>query len=246
MGEPAEMIQSVIADVNKNKLRYLIDADGFHVNGVFLVKELAVCDMLTQRIVLHRFRVGKFNKLPEQTRKQVVWLRNNIHGLDFIDGPLDAPQSEVDTVISTLAYNAHKNNELIGYKGGQYELDMLSRCGYGFLGINIELFGCPRLDILIAQNQNLTHYMCTHHRPLRKKSKVSHCPQMEVMYFMVYLMKINFVNRHSDFYEENDLYSGLMVIKPTDNTTTTTTDPTEASSNDSVATTTTAATANKK
>lgn len=182
-----QIIQTTM-EFKPNKLRYLIDADGFQVDGKFLVKELAVCDLYTQQISLHRFRVGKFNKLSEQNRKQVVWLRNNIHGLDFIDGPLDAPQSEVDNVISTLAYNALQNNELIGYKGGQYELNMLTRCGYDFLGINIELLGCPRLDVLIDQNPTLTQHMCTQHRPLRKKGKISHCPQMEVLYFMNFLL----------------------------------------------------------
>lgn len=196
------------------KLRYLIDADGFQVDGKFLVKELAICDLFTRRISLYRFRVGKFNKLNDQNRKQVVWLRNNIHGLDFVDGPLDAPQDQVDQLIVVLCMEAHNNNELIGYKGGRYELDMLTRCGYAHLGFNIELLSCPRLDVLIDQNPNMTSIMCGQHRPLRRKMgsgvKVPHCPQMEVAYFMNYLMQLTAQNKYNKFYEKSDIYAGLV------------------------------------
>lgn len=213
----SNMVQSVIAydpSQQSYQLRYLIDVDGFQVDGRFLAKELAICDLRTRRISLYRFQVGKFNKLNEANRKQVVWLRNNIHGLDFVDGPLDSPAEQLDQLIVALCATAQANNEMIGYKGGRYELDMLVRCGYAHLGINIELLGCPRLEVLIGQNQQFTSVMCANHRPLRKKNgldlKLPHCPQMEVMYFMNYLLDVTLANKQSIFYQTNDIYTNIV------------------------------------
>lgn len=207
-----QLIQTVITcqpNHQNSKLRYLMDADGFQINGEFLVKELAICDLYTQQISLYRFRVGRFYKLSESSRKQVVWLRNNIHGLNFIDEPLDLPKEQLDILIKMLCVTAHSNNELIGYKGGRYEADLLMRAGFPHLGINIELLGCPRLDLLIDQNPKLINVMCGHHRPLKQKGvcvKVPHCPQMEVAYFMNYLIRMVSTNQSSGFYQTNDIY----------------------------------------
>lgn len=218
--------QTAVQKMPTRTLRYLIDADGFQIDGQFLPKEVAVCDLYTRNISLYRFKVGKFNKLSEQNRKQVVWVRNNIHGLDFIDGPLDASREQLDHLISIICINAEANNELIGYKGGRYEFNMLSRCGYAHLGINIEMLGCPRLDLLIDQNPHLTGIMCAYHRPLIKRpstntnattniTKIPHCPQMEVAYFMDYLIKMSMLNSNNTS-PSDDIYSGLKAsLKPT-------------------------------
>lgn len=173
-------------------LRYIIDIDGFIVNGQFLGKELAICDMTTSLITLYRFKVGSFRKLSLKNRQQVTWVRNNVHGLDFFDLSTDLAQNKMLSIIRKLCIHADKNYELIGYKGGNFEFDLIRSFGFQHLAYNIELLGCPRLEVLIgsfpppSDNFMSSNAGCPHHRPING-NRTPHCPKLEVAYFRNYL-----------------------------------------------------------
>lgn len=183
-------------------LRYILDLDGFVIQKCFLAKEMAVCDLFTGHISLHRFKVGDYKQLSMKARRQVTWVRNHIHGLDFCDLETDLPQIQMQAIVEQICKTATENNELIGYKGGHYEYDLLNSLGYSNLACNIEILGCPRLEVLIESypppcifdmdptNKATANGGCPHHKTIQNPHQ-PHCPRLEVAYFRNYIYEMS-------------------------------------------------------
>lgn len=180
-------------------LSYLVDVDGFHVDGKFLPKELAYCNMKTGDVKLFRFKVGSMKRLSGRDRFQANWVQRHLHGLRFEDAPLDMPQSNVPAVLGVICEEAYKSDHFIGYKGGHIEYDLLASLGFTALAYNIEDLGCPRFDELAAaatREDYLTNkVICTYHKPVQSKhdktttKTIPHCPSLEVQLFRQYIIE---------------------------------------------------------
>lgn len=183
--------ECVSLESEMDKLGYLIDVDGFELNKTFLVKELAIGHFDSLKIDLYSYKVGNYNDLPHHHKRQVRWVRKYIHGLNFDSKATDYQQHKVMDHIREICIEAEKNNKLIGYKGGHYELDILKSLGYRHLGCNIEIFFCPKLEVLFEKYPEALHEKCSNHLAISsgfiKNLTVAHCPKMEVYCFMRYV-----------------------------------------------------------
>nr|WDA64958.1 hypothetical protein NFEMFJFI_00006 [Oryctes rhinoceros nudivirus] len=176
-----------------SNLGFLIDVDGFELNRVFLVKELAIGYFKSARIELYSYKVGDYSLLTSAQQRQVSWLTRHIHGLEFDSKDDEHPQSRVADHILDVCRKAEQSNTLIGYKGGHFELDLLREAGYEHLGFNIEQLAYPKLESLFAEYPYAHRESCPNHKGVVEKLKrftIAHCPRMEVYCFMRYTMRL--------------------------------------------------------
>lgn len=174
------------------RIRFMIDMDGFMVNRNFLCKELAIGNMNDMSTQLYRFKVGSYYDIPEEQRFQIKWVRKYIHGLYYHDyvGDFDA-----EFLISTLLVICNIcdiNNWLIGYKGGQHEYNILKFLGYDHLAYNIELVDCPKVEHLIRNNIAVVD-TCKRHSLILHSNGLyvpAYCPKVKLSYFMAYLKSL--------------------------------------------------------
>lgn len=164
-------------------INFIFDVDGFEIDGKFLTKELAIVNLKTKEVKSYTFKVGEFSELSKKNKKTVLWLTKNVHGLRFEDSPNDRPQSEVYDIVYEYCLKALLNDQFIGYKGGHYEKDILEHLNHGSLGVNIESYGCPKVEKLVDEESK--KYMCDKH-----VSDNVHCPKVEVFCFMRYLQSL--------------------------------------------------------
>lgn len=186
------------------QIKYIFDCDGFSIDGEFHVKEVAIGNLDTGEINLYHFQLPKlYNQLTGKLKYQVRWLTNNIHGLRYENDHSDLPINEMSIKIQTACVDADLNKRTIGYKGGHIEYDILKRLKYSHLAVNIEIFGCPRFDILYTTlNLNKTSPLfnsCIQcHKHVKAKNpnkKLAHCSRVEVVYFMNFIY--NFINTYN-------------------------------------------------
>lgn len=173
------------------QLIYLIDADGFEIDNVFLVKELAVAHFDSEKIDLYCYKVGEYRNLSKINQRRASWVTRHIHGLAFDSPAENLEQDQVLEHLSALCVEAEKQNKRIGYKGGHYELDFLRKLGYGHLGINIESLGCPKLERLFDKYPESAQYQCSNHAKIDNTIKnltIAHCPKMEVYCFRNFVL----------------------------------------------------------
>lgn len=176
-----------------SNLGYLIDVDGFEVNKKFLVKELAIGYLDTMQIDLICYKVGRFKDLTVPQQRHVSWVTRYIHGLRFDSKHNEYPQNDVFEHILDICVTAEKNNQLIGYKGGHYELDILKTLGYQHLGYNIEHIMCPKLEVLFEKYPEAISEQCSNHQPIVNKIRnvtIAHCPRMEIYCFMRFVSEL--------------------------------------------------------
>lgn len=181
----------------RNKIKYLLDVEGFFVNKRFLIKELAYLDLddVDERIASYYFRVGSFLDLRAGDRRQARYLFRHVHGLPFLDFPEDHEQSDAVDLIRYLCENARHMGRLVAYKGGNIERDIIRRLGYGDLAYNIELLGCPTYANLVSfYGESVSRAVqrrdvCARHTGIRRTA-MPHCPRAELRYFARFIREI--------------------------------------------------------
>lgn len=131
---------------------YWVDLEGFGpVGDDFLVKELAVLNNETKITDMYYFKVGDFYKLPESQRKQALYVKQNIHGLKFIDGLIDLEQPKVFEIIRSLCREAEEKNKVIAYKGTLHTNYIFKKLNYLHIAFNIETEFCPKYQTIILK-----------------------------------------------------------------------------------------------
>lgn len=187
---------------NNNKLstiqriKYMLDMDGFIVNRKFLIKEVGIGNMHTMHVDLYYFKVGRYTNLSMRDRYQINWVRKHVHGLYFRDYPDDYDITYMYELLYDLCLECEANGWLIGYKGGHHEYDILTSLGFAHLCYNIEHLGCPKIEKLL-ENFKFSNVWstsmsqaCTRHSKMQQTLKMHHCPKIEVGYFMTYLKSL--------------------------------------------------------
>lgn len=163
---------------------YIIDMDGFMVANRFVCKELASINIETGAIERLFFQVGSFHRLEPKDKVTAKFVTANVHGLAFSDEPNDLQQHQLGHIIAKLALAAAKRSSLIAFKGGNFERQLLLEHSIENF-VDLEALGCPRVDLLAA-NQPMLHATnkCARHRYLKNRRRHTlHCPGIEVLHF---------------------------------------------------------------
>lgn len=177
-------------------IKYIIDVDGFTVNNKFKVKELGFYDRDHEELDLKYYRVGEYSLLSSKDQFQARWVKNHVHGLEYKDFPGDEPEENIHYLLWGVAKDAINSGSYIGYKGGQYEANLLKRLGFSEVAVNIETFGVKKFSEIVGEYQDfLEDSVCMRHSlVIDKKSKqytTPHCPRLEVLCFHKYLKMLN-------------------------------------------------------
>ena len=125
----------------------------------------------------------RFNDLSEKDKKTVSYTTNVLIGLPFEATAEESAikQNEIEQYIQDV-YDQVKEGErqLVALKGGHREKDVLKKIGIPY--VNIELFGCPKLEKLTNLGYKLLIPNCAHHR---KRCDVRlHCSMVECIAFL--------------------------------------------------------------
>ena len=161
----------------------IIDFDGYQVkHHPFIVREIG----------LYSVPHGSFswfleNKLPylsleQRDRKTVNYVFRHIHGLRFESSlPEKAlPQHMIKPMIDSAYHRSRTPNRyMVGYKGGHLEKDLLNELQIPC--VNLEDFGCPKVEKLIAMGFDVGSTCGRHAKPTH------HCPKQETYLFYQWL-----------------------------------------------------------
>ncbi|CAB3982344.1 Hypothetical predicted protein [Paramuricea clavata] len=166
------------------RITHIIDCEGYSTprSKIFL-REVSVWCRQTKTVLTYHIYMPK--RIFYEKHKCVQYQINKIHGLPITrcrDGrDIDIPgeyylYDEVLTNLRRVFWNA----DLIGYKGGIIERDLLR--GIGYDGVNLELLECPRYETLLTKYGARPHTCGKHFEGYKY-----HCSGHEVVLFGRYL-----------------------------------------------------------
>ena len=124
----------------------VLDLEGFKLKSLgFIIKELSLCSSYNDTIF---FKPPlKFTDLPAHDRQTVIWLTNNLHGLDWDEG--DIPYRDLKTICLSFSFRfTRKNFFAKGIERCQLLSKLLQKTVY-----NLEDLNCPRISEIISVEQ---------------------------------------------------------------------------------------------
>ena len=85
----------------------VLDIEGFKLKSLgFIIKELSLCSSYNDTVF---FKPPlKFADLPAHDRQTVIWLTNNLHGLDWDEG--DIPYCDLKTICLSFSFRFTRKN----------------------------------------------------------------------------------------------------------------------------------------
>jgi hypothetical protein len=106
--------------------------------------------------------------LFDEYDRGVCYQIRRIHGLPIVRRRVDDNFYLYDEVMQRL-YDMFKNADLIGYKGGTIERNMLNKMCVN--SINLEVLGCPKYSLLLSK-YGVEQHTCGYHL---RNGDVYHC-----------------------------------------------------------------------
>ena len=156
----------------------ILDLDGYFVNHHFHIREMGWCDIQGQPSSYHFTPALDYSQLDWKDRKTVNYVYHPIHGLRFNANPSEQalPDSLAMVMLQTLYRSLCTSTQyVVAYKGGSVEQTLLDKLNIPH--VNLELFGCPKVDVLIEQGFD-PGCSCGHHQKV-----TPHCPRQETFLF---------------------------------------------------------------
>ena len=165
----------------------IVDLDGYQVkHQPYIVRELG----------LYSLQHGSFNwffenKLPylsleKRDRKTVNYVYHHIHGLRFESSKQEKalPQPMVKPIMESAYLRSRtQQHTTVAYKGGCLEKNLLNELQIPC--VNLEDFGCPKIETLVAIGLN-PGFSCGHHTQPQL-----HCPKQETYLFYQWMQSVS-------------------------------------------------------
>ena len=131
-----------------NRVTHIIDCEAYSTTRKkFFLREVSVwCKESNITQTYHIFMPNK--KLFNEHAYTVKYQIQKIHGLPIVRTRVDKDYYLYDEVICILRKTLLAG-DLIGYKGGTIERDLL--CALGLKCINLELMRCPKYSVLLTK-----------------------------------------------------------------------------------------------
>ena len=153
----------------------VLDLEGFKLKSLgFIIKELSLCSSYNDTIF---FKPPlKFADLPTHDRQTVIWLTNNLHGLDWDEG--DIPYCDLKTICLSFSFRfTRKNFFAKGIEKCELLSKLLQKTVY-----NLEDLNCPRISEIISEEQVPS---CYHHSNFRSTNDQlsNHCAERKARIF---------------------------------------------------------------
>lgn len=173
-----------------DKIKYIIDFDGFNLSRGFLIKEACVLNVVDKTIKSYFINVGEYEALNEADRRQADWLTRNLHGLAFSSDrqPNDLSSQEVFfSILADLIEDCRKCDMRIAYKGGIYERNILRALNCD-CDVDLEsAYNCPTAKelMLLLLPSSVLH--CKRHKGTAKM--MAHCPKVECFLYYRWILQ---------------------------------------------------------
>ena len=128
-------------------IEYIIDLDGFYTqDDQFHPKKLGIFHTRTRKTSLFRFLLPTtFDQLSPADRRTAAHVTKRIHGIHYSNDENDLPISTLISIMDSIIQDSNENRTYIGYKGGNYERDLLNMHGATYI-CDISQFGVPKFD----------------------------------------------------------------------------------------------------
>ena len=124
----------------------VLDLEGFKLKSLgFIIKEHSLCSSYNDTIF---FKPPlKLADLPAHDRQTVIWLTNNLHGLDWDEGNI--PYCDLKTICLSFSFRfTRKNFFAKGIEKCELLSKLLQKTVY-----NLEDLNCPRISEIISEEQ---------------------------------------------------------------------------------------------
>ena len=124
----------------------VLDLKGFKIKSLgFIIKKLSLCSSYNDTIF---FKPPlKFTELLAYDRQTVIWLANNLHGLDWDEG--DIPYCDLKTICLKFSFRfTRKKFFAKGIEKCTLLTKLLQKTVY-----NLEDLNCPRISEIISEAQ---------------------------------------------------------------------------------------------
>ena len=161
----------------------IVDFEGFFVKKAFLYRELGWRNWSGER-GSRRYKLPyRFVQLSDKDKRTANYTTNHVNGLPFNARPMEAavPSDRVpDDVVSLYERHRTTTRDVIGYKGGNAERDLLHKLGIP--SVNLEDFGCPKFEHLVICGFEPCTGCGSHIRP-------SHCAMVECDVFFRWVIE---------------------------------------------------------
>ena len=136
----------------------VLDFEGFKLKSPgFIIKELSLCSSYNDTIFFKPPPL-KFADLPAHDRQTVIWLTNNLHGLDWDEG--DIPYCDLKIICVSFSFRFTRKNF---FAKGIEKCELLSK----FLQktfYNLEDLNCPRISEIISEEKVPSCYLHSNFR----------------------------------------------------------------------------------
>ena len=156
----------------------VLDLEGVELQDQFIVRELGWCDWTGR----HSGHVHYHPSVPYpedwKERRQIRFVRRHIHGLPYYPHGYEKarPAVQLEHDVKRLVEQFQRpDKNVVAYKGGHYEKDLLER--WGIPHFNLEQAHCPKFNTM-TRLRYASSCGC-HDDPFRH-----HCPQMECYHFV--------------------------------------------------------------
>ena len=172
----------------------MIDCEAYTQRGRTLLCEVSVYCIRENKCSSYQinFLCVDFNERDRCVKYQI----DHVHGLPVVHSRLDDNFFTYNEVMMLLQMEFMKNADLVAYKGGTIERDMLYKMGVK--GINIEIIGCEKYAELLTKYGIVAECFPYH------VYDTCHCSKHEVQVFNYFLQEVlNDTNWNYDT-EKND------------------------------------------
>ena len=118
----------------------------------------------------------KFADLPAHDRQTVIWLTNNLHGLDWDEG--DIPYCDLKTICLSFSFRFTRKNF---FAKGIEKCELLSKLLHKTV-YNLEDLNCPRISEIISEEQVPSCYIHSNFRSTKDQFS-NHCAERKARIF---------------------------------------------------------------
>ena len=164
----------------------IVDLDGYRIRSGFIARELGVYSLKDGRLSWMFDNPLPFFYLDKKDQRTCHYVYRHVHGLPWQTRSQEKahPQHMVKPIVDTL-YRSCRTSErwLVAYKGGCLEKNLLNELQIPC--VNLEDFGCPKIETLVAIGLN-PGFSCGHHTQPQL-----HCPKQETYLFYQWMQSVS-------------------------------------------------------
>ena len=153
----------------------VLDLEGFKLKSLgFIIKELSLCSSYNDTILFKP--PFKFADLPAHDRQIVIWLTNNLHGLDWDED--DIPYCDLKTICLSFSFRFTRK---IFFAKGIEICELLSTLSQKTV-YNLEDVNCPRISEIKSEEQVPSCYLHSNFRSTNDQLS-NHCTERKARIF---------------------------------------------------------------